>query len=185
MIHRAPVLGSLAILACGSCSPGPDPWFHAVPLGAGNPAAADFRSVWTAGDGDAWMVGPTATLAHWGGAALVAPAPRAPGEPLRFDSVWGASPADVWAAGAALGHWDGQAWSVTPSPVDAWLCGVWSASATDAWVVGSGGAAARWDGRGWSRATVPTSADLNAVWGSAANDVWAVGDTGTAVHYTY
>ncbi len=66
------------------------------------------------------------------------------------------------------------------------LRGVWEASATDAWAVGTGGTIRHYTGDPllWDIVdNVPTTANLNAVWGFSSSDIWAVGDAGVALHY--
>lgn len=115
---------------------------------------------------------------------------------------------DVWAVGFSphpsgtplyirqtlIEHWNGNHWSVVPSPNPAgktWvvLNGVAAISANDIWAVGHSGDPSsiplqtlteHWDGTRWSIIPSPSPGTyngnvLNAVDGVAANDVWAVG----------
>ncbi|AKU94688.1 hypothetical protein AKJ09_01352 [Labilithrix luteola] len=66
------------------------------------------------------------------------------------------------------------------------LHGVWTASATDAWSVGTAGTIRHYTGDPvhWDIvADVPVTSTLNAVWGTSSNDVWAVGDNAVVLHY--
>ena len=48
---------------------------------------------------------------------------------LGFTGVWGSGPADVWVVGrrGEIVHWDGAAWTRTPSVTGEWLSDVWGA----------------------------------------------------------
>jgi hypothetical protein len=80
-------------------------------------------------------------------------------------------------------RWSGTAWSSMTLPVGsgAGLSGVWAASGTDAWAVGSDAGRAlvlHWNGHTWSVATVagmPSGAYLSAISGLSGSDLWAVG----------
>jgi hypothetical protein len=103
----------------------------------------------------------------------------------------------VAAAGPALAASSGWRVDHHPQPAGLSLNGVFTASASQAWVAGtqfsstSTGATdskaviEQWNGSHWTRTTglphltQPTAA-LNAIGGSGASDVWAVGDTITA-----
>lgn len=66
------------------------------------------------------------------------------------------------------------------------LNGVWVASASDVWAVGTMGTIRHYTGDPllWDVASdVGTRADLRAVFGSSSADVWAVGDGGLVLHY--
>jgi hypothetical protein len=103
---------------------------------------------------------------------------------------------DVWAVGAAqtgpssrtlIEHFDGVAWSVTPSPspdTSAQLSAVTAISATDAWAAGtsvlSSGAnrplLEHWDGVEWSVVPAPGEGQvMEGLASSSPQDVWAVG----------
>jgi hypothetical protein len=113
------------------------------------------------------------------------------------------APNDVWAVGTYVNgnlvyktlaaHWDGNAWSVVPtpnvgpgnnlfnsvtaiSPADVWAVGLWRP--------GNGTTVAQpltehWNGNGWTIVPTPlapnTSTPLYGVGASGSNDVWAVG----------
>jgi hypothetical protein len=107
--------------------------------------------------------------------------------------VWGSGPHDVWAVGASgtILHWDGSAWSGTPSGTTEEIRAVWGSGPNDVWAVGgpafsdphpAPSTILHWDGTAWSNSTSPAGS-LRAIWGSGANDVWAVGDAGTTLHW--
>jgi hypothetical protein len=157
---------------------------------------------------DAWAVGSrstrtrtVATALHWTGsrwAQISTPQPSATKNTLH--SVAAVSPADVWAVGSYVDdatsvektlvlHWDGTAWSQTPSPSRGSQVSVlWSVSAdspTDAWAVGnegngrhSFGFVLHWDGTRWSRVAIPNpspAVTLRGVSAVSPTDVWVVG----------
>ncbi len=84
-------------------------------------------------------------------------------------------------------RWTGSAWQAMALPrqlaAGSSLSGVWAASPSDAWAVGSGSVGPvvlHWDGRAWSEVAVSglsRSTSLVAVSGSSPGDVWAVGAT--------
>jgi hypothetical protein len=105
---------------------------------------------------------------------------------------------DLWAVGqSAIGtlaeHWDGQAWSVVPTPNGPLgtntLNGVVSVSSSNAWAVGEQPVAAsglvppgstalieHWDGSTWSIVAAPAkSQPLSAITADSATDAWAAG----------
>jgi hypothetical protein len=115
--------------------------------------------------------------------------------------VSGVASNDVWAVGTMRGpdnpdfgeqfieHWNGQSWSVVPSPTvegDA-LNSVVAVSANNVWAVGAvapEGANAlveHWDGTSWSivsNSVIAGAGRLSSVSADAVNDVWAVGEAG-------
>lgn len=155
-------------------------------------------SVWGTSDRDVWAVG--GPLGNSGFEALV----------LRFDgsrwrrlkpggieSYWwvhGTSGSDVWLVGekGRITHWDGSAFSETPSGTDATLFGVWAASPDDAWAVGgtpdqpsaTNDVVLHWDGTTWKPEALPEKKDvaLFKVWGSSNDDLYVVGEGGIIWH---
>jgi hypothetical protein len=123
----------------------------------------------------------------------VVPTPSG-GIPLSFGGVWGSGQDDVWAVGDAIHHWNGSAWSISPTPTGEagyfQLTGVWGSGAADVWVVGAdtgdGALVLHWNGTAWSLSPTPTNpyyyngyygggTGLATVWGSGPKDVWAAG----------
>lgn len=119
-----------------------------------------------------------------------------------YRAVAAISSNDVWAVGfqgaqvdgkyeTLTVHWDGQRWSVVPSPnagdYQNILDGVTALSPNDVWAVGYesplGGparsVALHYDGKAWSLTTLPEipglGDGLSGVAGTGPNDVWAVG----------
>ncbi|HEY1654388.1 MAG TPA: hypothetical protein VGF86_04660, partial [Candidatus Tumulicola sp.] len=88
---------------------------------------------------------------------------------------------------ALIEHWNGQAWSIVPNPVDepadTQLRGVAAISADDVWAVGwttfpNGTLIEHWDGAQWSVISSPSESD-GELWATTAvssTNVWAVGE---------
>lgn len=101
------------------------------------------------------------------------------------DTMWavGESGASVLVTGA-----DGDTPRARSFNTQTWnaLNGVWVASPSEVWAVGTAGTVRHYTGDPslWDIvADVPTTEDLNAVWGSGSADVWAVGNAGVVLHY--
>lgn len=148
---------------------------------------------------DDWSTGTTDTLTlHYDGSAWSIVASPSFGPSSQLGDVFAVSPSDVWAVGCnqidpngdtatLILHYDGSSWTqvASPSPTaDPCLSGVWAASPTDVWAVGSylnGQSDAtlieHWDGSSWSIVSSPNSSDslLYSVSGTSSSDVWAVG----------
>ena len=132
------------------------------------------RDVWGVGD-----IGGTYSstyIEHWDGTAWThVDSPNGVGAASGLASVDAVSANDVWAVGSSgkydiepsttlIEHWDGQSWTVVPSPSPGHhandLTGVSGDSASDAWAVGRYGRAINpdkqkslylhWDGTSWS-----------------------------------
>jgi erythromycin esterase-like protein len=124
-----------------------------------------------------------------------------------LSAVAATSACDVWAVGSydnvingirtpdqtLIEHWDGQAWTVIPSPdlgTHDFLSGVAAVTANDAWAVGDYYKGNRlrdhtliehWDGQAWAVVPSPdpgTSDALRGVAAVSATDAWAVGGYG-------
>jgi hypothetical protein len=173
----------------------------------------DLTDIVAFGPSDAWAVGyvrelrggvRTLTL-HWNGTRWTrVPSPNRSLERNWLFTVAGSSPTDVWAAGydldkarqhrTLLMHWDGNRWTVVPSPnVDGkenLLNGLAVLSPTDAWAVGSALDVSfsgrtliqHWDGASWTIVPSPNPSEsgvgsnLLDVAAVSATEVWAVGD---------
>jgi hypothetical protein len=168
-------------------------------LAAAPLAAALVVSPITAEAGNKTSVATTANPAPWD--VVAAPNPEAGGAQLA--GVAAINPSDAWAVGPGPSpyspvrtlteHWDGQAWSIVPSPnpagaSSAWLEGVAAASSSDVWAVGAAkltsGATQtlieRWNGSSWTIVSSPnngTSSQLHDVEVVSDTDVWAVGES--------
>lgn len=157
----------------------------------GNRWSAEHRSItaarllggWDGGAGHVWAVGPVGEALHHDGASWR----RVPLPPQAAPvAVWGSGPADLWAVGNGVFHFDGQSWQAVPAP-EAQLYGVWGSGPRNVWAVGSRGALLHYDGVSWRPMPLPQSVrrdlTLASVAGSGPSDVWAVGEAGTILHH--
>lgn len=124
-------------------------------------------------------------------------------EAISKDDVWAVGHTSVWPLGYVGGdpsanyppsktliqHWNGERWSIVPSPnvgsSDNRLYGVAALSSNDVWVVGQYGdynalktLTMHWDGNAWEVIASPdigTTNELRDIVAISANDVWAVG----------
>lgn len=161
---------------------------------------------------DVWAVGSIETnnhtlILHWDGEGWsVVSSPNPSGKDI-LTGVDGTSSTDVWAVGISdflepsetfrtlVAHWDGEAWTVVPSPNPTSFNLLWDVlalSPTDAWAVGStsdgqGGErplVLHWDGVEWTEVPTPDVgtegrySGLRSVAGASSNEVWAVGYEG-------
>ena len=80
-------------------------------------------------------------------------------------------------------RWDGSAWGADIALPIATVSGVWGASASDIWAVGSEGMA-HYDGTTWQSVShgLGTFTDFDAISGCSANDIYVVG-YGLVAHY--
>ena len=184
-----------------------------------------FTAVAGTSSDDVWAVGFTATgekggtlAEHWDGSTwTVLDTPSPPPDPLtslpypRLDAVTAIAPDDVWAAGARENvapmkgsntlvlHWDGDRWSVVPTPdvpskngtpVDR-LVAVSASGPDDVWAAGSYAVdpdqthvptdrvlVLHWDGTGWTVADTPPTAERAWAEGIAATSPSAVSVVG-------
>ena len=160
---------------------------------------------------EAWAVGDvvrgsgqTPQALRWDGntwSPADTPAPPGPGS-MSLRGVDAVSSNDAWAVGYSyryggsvshtlIEHWDGQKWTVVPSPdvlPDNGLYDVSALSETDVWAVGDTSdredqrpLILHWDGTIWSSVAVPSVPGwplwLYGVEAVAVDDVWAVGFT--------
>ena len=116
------------------------------------------------GTADAWSPSPPSS----------SPAPLAS---PNLRSVSGSGAKDVWAVGdgGVILHFDGKAWSPSPSGTKENLTGVHATAPTDAWACGDKGTILHWNGTAWSQAAQVSGATLLAIWASGPADAWAVG----------
>jgi len=97
-------------------------------------------------------------------------------------AVWGTSKSDVWAVGSGgtIIHYDGSAWTATPTGLENTFHAVWGSGPNDVWVVSSTGVVLHGTGfangtASWTNVPPPLSPAsqviVRAVWGSSADDV--------------
>ena len=74
-------------------------------------------------------------------------------------AVWGSSKSDVWAVGSGgtIIHWDGAAWSSTPSGVQHTLYAVRGTGPSDVWAVSASDAVLHSNGTTWTRVAGPAN----------------------------
>ena len=138
------------------------------------------------GADDVWAGGLGGTLLRRNASVSTAWRPLFDAVTPWLTDVSGTSATDLWAVGSALhprhgppviAHGDGTTWKLAklPSAVAtddaAFLTGVWSVSATDAWAVGEKQAASfalRWNGTAWTDGGAIPIAQVNDVWGDAS-----------------
>ncbi|MGI8588139.1 MAG: FG-GAP-like repeat-containing protein [Chloroflexia bacterium] len=158
---------------------------------------------------NAWAVGLSSDaggtertlIEHWDGTSwTIVPSPNVGTLSNNLNSVAVSAPNDIWATGGWTGsgvqvghtlteHWDGQTWTVVPSPspgtIDNYLSSVSVAAPNDVWAVGRYLSARNftlvehWDGSAWTLMQGPdpgTAGDyFNSLSVHAANDIWAGG----------
>ena len=127
----------------------------------------------------------------------VVPSPNTGSPHNYFYGVAAIASNDVWAVGGygnlttqaqqLVQHWDGQNWTIVPTPALPTtyneLQAISAVSANDVWAVGGGdgqGLIEHWDGTSWTVMPHPNPGTFNRFFGVAAvssNDVWAVGIT--------
>lgn len=178
-------------------------------------SANELESVHAFAPDDVWAVGfgddpggfaGRAIAVHWDGSdwQLHDLAPKG-AEGSELEAVGGTSPEDVWAVGSRDGstlveHFDGQQWSIVPSPDGAGeneLLGVTAIAPDDVWAVGasesglsqSGGTLVlHWDGDAWSVVRSPNGSNpesvLLDVYAFGTDDVWAAGLSYDDLHVT-
>ncbi|MCP2261636.1 hypothetical protein LX15_005362 [Streptoalloteichus tenebrarius] len=116
---------------------------------------------------------------HWNGREWkVVPSPNPADFHNDLRAVAAAGPNDVWAVGGTVDrkagnrplllHWDGQEWSVVPTPlsdVPGTFQTVYARSPHDVWVGGlaDGPVALHWDGRTWQRTDVPEQDPMSTI----------------------
>ena len=152
---------------------------------------------------------PQPVILHYDGSAWSVALQGMSDEPISLNSVWGASPAEIFAVGVQCGQpsilrYDGTAWTqpsqscFTP-PFHQEFASVGGSSPSNAFRIARGTSSPRsvgasiyrFDGATWlapeytHSCTQPPSCDpyLNAVWTSSPSYVIAVGDSGLVVHY--
>jgi hypothetical protein len=147
-----------------------------MPRYAGSAGLVD--GVWASGPADVWGAA-GATAVHFDG-QRVTEWPL-PGDGAR--RIFGTSPRDVWAVGAAgaVYRFDGARWTALAIPGGPGLA-VWGSAPDDVWVVGAEGLALHFDGAAFTRVETGTRAALWAVGGTGRGEVWAAGDGGTVLH---
>jgi hypothetical protein len=147
-------------------------------------------------------VGAKPLIDHWNGTAWSQVAtPATPQSTASLAAVSASSPTDAWAIGrdqtnrsnfqSLAMHWNGTAWTVSPSAATALSgqigIGVADISSTDAYAIGGHlgsahtGELAHWNGTNWTNVTVPQptnsnfASDFDAISADGRSDAWVVG----------
>jgi photosystem II stability/assembly factor-like uncharacterized protein len=111
----------------------------------------------------------------------------APGSVM--DSVWGASPSDIFVVGStptdggAILHYDGLTWAPMHSGTSHKLNSVWGTSSRDVFAVGNTGTILHYDGSTWSPVQSGTYNVLINIRGVSSGDMFVVGQNATILHY--
>jgi hypothetical protein len=149
---------------------------------------------------DVFAVGSAGVILHYDGSTW-SPMPSPTTDTLA--AVWGSSGSDVFAVGgsadfpsgtsdAVIVHYDGSSWTAMPNVPNSWpetsirwsefLNGVWGASPSSVFAVGSADGeedvVLQYDGAAWAVAwtgDVSYASGLGGVWGTSSSDVFAVG----------
>jgi hypothetical protein len=127
---------------------------------------ATLGPMWGGASDDVWIVqAGSPSLWHWDGSSLSPIAVAA-----AVASISGTARDDVWAAGAAIFHYDGTSWINVPAPNVAALRSITAVARDLAWAQ-SGTEILRWDGASWTpeSAIPPTSV----IAGRARDNVWS------------
>jgi hypothetical protein len=160
------------------CSPG----WHQVPA----PDVGPLTGISAAAPNDIWAVGPGGVL-RWNGSAWA----QVSVPPATYRGVAALAATDVWVVGSTANsqtftaHWDGNQWTVVPSPNPSSNAGILAAvtalAPNDVWAVGYDLTqgftfALHWDGVQWAIYGLPSGRFIAAysISGAGAADVWAV-----------
>lgn len=200
----SPVTASAGITAAAAATPP-----CVAVTGAPAPSAAgDLIGVTVLTACSAWAVADGGQIEHYDGADWAPqPVPSPPSSDFIFlEAVAGLSVTNVWATGGykpsaaprnqpLIEHWNGSAWSVSPTPTvtngDADLKAVAASSAADAWAVGSVDTrtatstvslADHWNGTSWTQVPSPNPGAgtvINGVADISPTNAWMVGNFGT------
>jgi hypothetical protein len=172
-------------------------------------AAVAANDIWAVGNSGTYRAARSTLAEHWNGSTWsVSPTPNGPNEVNWLIGADAVASSDVWAVGYSatnppeqssrvtlIEHWNGNAWSVIPSPnptpplsggpVSNELYGVAAVSANNVWAVGHSvdyGAGqtliVHWNGTAWSSVPSPSPGKfgwLRSVTAVSANDIWAAG----------
>ncbi len=170
-------------------------------IGLGGVAAISPSDVWAVGFHYNGTVNQT-LIEHWNGHTWKLAQGQNPGGTSNgneLDGVGATSSGDVWAVGSyypsstspeqtLIEHWNGKAWSVSPSPSPGSsvnvLRGVAATSPKNAWAVGESGAQQQdptlvehWNGKAWKiQSSLSLGASgLSGIAATSATTAWAVG----------
>jgi cysteine-rich repeat protein len=143
--------------------------------------AVRITGLWASSANDVFATA-TGAVFHFNGSSwsLMTLPPSVAGT-LELYAVWGSGPADVYAAGEVLIHYDGTSWSTLSLGVPAFLTAIDGTGPNDVWVVAEGGLVFHFDGVGFSRVPSGTTQALYGL-SARADQVIAAGP-GTLVQF--
>ncbi len=132
----------------------------------------ELRGLWGSSENDIFAVGANGRVVHYDGASWSVMPSAASGDLL---TVWGASPADVFAGGSSgIYHFDGASWQQMDN-ASATRC-IWGSSGADVFGAARAGdyRPQHYDGVAWSYMSA-LMFETNSLWGTSGTDVFAVG----------
>jgi hypothetical protein len=140
-------------------------------------AASSANDVWAVGS----LVDNTGLknlVLHWNGSAWTqAPIGIPPQNPEALNAIEIIAPNDIWAAGAAIYHWDGTTWEMQKAVE---VEDIAAFGANDVWFTGAGtNGFLHWNGAQWQTfapGASPYVGVFHAIDGAASDDIYAVGD---------
>jgi hypothetical protein len=148
----------------------------------GTESSAQFRAVW----GDASRVIAVGVVGNYD--IITAAGPQPSNYPTGGDSllaVWGSGMHTYMTAPGRIMHHAGSGWSEVPiggGTVE--INGIWGASPSELWAVGTAGAIYRSGGHDdWTAQPSGDARGFYAVGGTTADDVWVAGTGGAVWHY--
>jgi hypothetical protein len=147
-------------------------------------------AMWGRDANDVWLASPYAIQHVVGGFAH--PSCSIDTTVKGVTNVRGRAADDIWAVGkgGVIYHYDGHAWTATPSGTTVDLTSVWASGPNDAWAAGAGPSfvpgeyatvLVHWNGAQWSE--VEGAREIAQVWGADAQNVWFAGDYGRVLRY--
>jgi hypothetical protein len=203
-VSAALALGASPALAASGWTivPAPPAGQNASLLGVSSTPDSDAWAVGSENGRPSTGVGAKPLIDHWNGTAWSQVAtPATPQSTASLAAVSASSPTDAWAIGrdqtnrsnfqSLAMHWNGTAWTVSPSAATALSgqigIGVADISSTDAYAIGGHlgsahtGELAHWNGTNWTNVTVPQptnsnfASDFDAISADGRSDAWVVG----------
>lgn len=149
------------------------------------PVEARFTSMWGSSASNVWVTGEGTPppLLHFDGNVWTRETAAAL-QVLELTALWGSAADDLYAVGknGAIARFDGQAWSVLPTPVGEDLYRISGLSAEEILIVGEQGTILRKNGAAFSRMYSGTRMMLISVGLHATEGAFVVGDDGLILH---
>lgn len=151
--------------------------------------AASIYSVWGSSLSDVFAGTSDGSIHHYDGSRW---ARQERGTPIAIESLSGSGPADVWAGGREISHYDGVSWSPFTAPGGVSSMGLWVESPTSVYALAVIDGVSHFDGTAWTNvlrdSTLYTGGDFyryyfTDIWGRSANDLYAITNAGTVHHF--